>query len=654
MYSIWKITSHTIVDFAAEELKKYLRMMMPEEGDIKITYQPEAIEGFRLGVMADFGLDTSQARDVELDDILVIDCDLKGGIIAGSNPRSVLLAVYEYLRQNGCRWLFPGVDGEFVPMKHIQPVTYSHAADSRYRGNCIEGAVSQEILNAYVDFMPKVGLNTFMLQFRVPEIFYERYFGKSNISDVVPTEWVDKNTILQWTRATECEMAKRGIMLHSYGHGFTADPFCGSHNCSGWGQVDISVFPKEKRSYIAMRDGERKLWRGVPTNTNFCMSNPAARADVVQHIANYAENHSNTDFLHIWLADGSNNHCECEACSQKRPADWYVMLMNEADEELTRRSLDTRIVFIVYVDTSWAPLTETIRNPQRFTLMLAPITRDYNDTLSEKDERCTKPYERNKLTMPGSLAEYLGYFDEWKKNFKGANVCFEYHFWIPMNYDLSGIRIAERVYEDCKLYREEGMDGIIECGTQRSFFPHGLGFYTHARALFDAGLTFEAIEEEYFAAAFGKDWKKFRDYLLELEKVFPYAYFYRVKGNQNFYSPQMAENMKQMEVVIAKGRELVREYYNGEVRIQTVSVRILECYNKYVRCVSQMAIQKALGNHEETAQILDAFLPEFASYEPAFRYYVDMHQTVRVMKQLRDCKSEPDTDQPDELKLCIV
>ena len=37
MLNIKKITSDTIVDFAAEELKKYLRMMMPEGGDVKIA-----------------------------------------------------------------------------------------------------------------------------------------------------------------------------------------------------------------------------------------------------------------------------------------------------------------------------------------------------------------------------------------------------------------------------------------------------------------------------------------------------------------------------------------------------------------------------------------------------------------------------------------
>ena len=112
MLTINKFTSNETVDFAASELKKYLRMMMPEGGDVLISYDPNATDGFRLGLMQDAGLDVSDAKDTELDDIMYIDTTVSGGIIAGDNPRAVLLAVYEFLRQNGCRWLFPGVDGE--------------------------------------------------------------------------------------------------------------------------------------------------------------------------------------------------------------------------------------------------------------------------------------------------------------------------------------------------------------------------------------------------------------------------------------------------------------------------------------------------------------------------------------------------------------
>ena len=50
MYRIFKITSNPTVDFAAEELKKYLRMMMPRCGEIDIAYRPDATDGFLTGL----------------------------------------------------------------------------------------------------------------------------------------------------------------------------------------------------------------------------------------------------------------------------------------------------------------------------------------------------------------------------------------------------------------------------------------------------------------------------------------------------------------------------------------------------------------------------------------------------------------------------
>ena len=132
MFVINKLRADHVIDFAAEELKEYLRMMMPRCGEIAINYDPKATTGFRLGLLEDFGL-PCEAEDVVLDDIVHIDTDLEGGILAGSNPRTVLFAVYRYLRLNGCRWLFPGVDGEYVPIADIQPQSYHKLADHRFR-----------------------------------------------------------------------------------------------------------------------------------------------------------------------------------------------------------------------------------------------------------------------------------------------------------------------------------------------------------------------------------------------------------------------------------------------------------------------------------------------------------------------------------------
>lgn len=42
MLKIIKLRSDNVIDFAAEELKKYLRMMMPEEKQVDILYSPTA------------------------------------------------------------------------------------------------------------------------------------------------------------------------------------------------------------------------------------------------------------------------------------------------------------------------------------------------------------------------------------------------------------------------------------------------------------------------------------------------------------------------------------------------------------------------------------------------------------------------------------
>ena len=106
--------NHVLV-FAAEELKKYLRMMMPQSEDVEILFDSKEDQGFRLGLLEDLGL-PCEAEDPVLDDVIHIDTTERGGILAGSNPRSVLFAVYRFLRLNGCRWLYPGVDGEHIPI----------------------------------------------------------------------------------------------------------------------------------------------------------------------------------------------------------------------------------------------------------------------------------------------------------------------------------------------------------------------------------------------------------------------------------------------------------------------------------------------------------------------------------------------------------
>ena len=636
MLTINKISLHSVVDFAAEELKKYIRMMMPHGGDLKITYEHEAKDGFRLGLMSEFGLDTSDAEDIELDDIVYIDCDKDGGIIAGSNYRSVLLAVYEYLRQNGCRWLFPGVDGEFIPMQDIAPVKYRHKASCRFRGWCNEGAEFQQSMLETIDFSPKVGNNVYMMEFQIPP-YYRNFYGHYQNNNRAP-EHVSSNQILQWKRQCEAEIAKRGLQFHDIGHGFTADSF-GITTERAWTPDDTISLTPEQIQYLAMIDGERKLFGGRPVNTNFCMSNRKARKIVADYIADYSEKHSNIDYLHVWLADATKNHCECDECRKKIPSDWYMMLMNDIDDALTEKDLSTRIVFIVYTETTWPPLTERINNPKRFSILLAPISRTYLETLP-KDFVLPKtvPFELNKMTLPASLGEYFAYFAEWRKFWHGSAFAYEYHFWWHFVCDMGGPLLANRINEDVRVYEKYDVNGVVEDGTQRAFFPTGLVFYTYARTLFDTSLTAESIAEDYFSCAFGEDWKKFYDYLKSVSELFDVRYLEgRLSADPElcaFYNPEIAEKLKNAEEIFKVGEELIKSHYNSDFRIRTLSVRLLEYHLEYCRGIAEALIPKALGKDDEALDILNKFSDRFGRLEAEIQLYYDHNLHMNRMRRI--------------------
>ena len=652
MYVINKITSSNVVDFAAEELKKYLRMMMPRCGEIEIKYAPEAKDGFRLGLMADFGLDTSESDDIELDDILHIDTDLEGGIIAGSNPRSVLLAVYRYLTINGCRWLFPGIDGEFIPIKNIEPTKYHKMADCRYRGQCNEGAEAQHLMIEEIDFTPKIGMNIFMIEFDIPKAYYDRYYLHYRNEENREAEPVNADTILQWKRQCEAEIAKRGLQFHDMGHGWTAESF-GIDTTDGWKQSGDDAIPEDAREFVAMTDGERKLWRGVALNTNFCMSNPRARAKVVKKISDYAEASSNVDYLHVWLADGHNNHCECEECRKKIPTDWYVMTMNELDEELTRRGLKTRIVFICYVDTTWAPETVFIKNPDRFSLLIAAISRDYSVAVTpnlDVSKVELAPFELNNITLPKTVEEYIAQGRKWQDSCNVQSFVYEYHFWWPEYRDLGLFDFTKLVHDDIVGYKLNGCNGIVEDGSQRSFFPNGLAFNVYASTLYDTSADHEDLKEDYFKHAYGDDWKEVAAFFERLGGAVDFKYFVQKQAETGvFFKPEIAARMREVAGICDEFAPFVEAHKNMPYRAQTVSYRILRRYLNYCKNVADLLALKAEGQEHLAKAEWNKFRIEFGKHELEMERCYDQQMCMNSLSRIFNNISVASKDKAEDV-----
>jgi len=635
-YTIQKITAHPVVDFAAEELKKYLRMMMPRCGEITITYAPDAGEGFRLGVMEDFALDVSEAEDLSLDDIIHIDTDAAGGILAGSNPRSVLLAVYKYLTLNGCRWLFPGIDGEKIPIRPVEATYFHKMADCRYRGQCNEGAEIQQSLLETIDFSPKIGLNMYMIEFDNPHIYYDWFYQHKNNPNRRP-EPVRPETVLQWKRVCEVEIAKRGLQFHDKGHGWTADAF-GIDSSGGWDKFEKPL-PEETRQYLACVNGQRGLFQGVALNTNFCMSNREARRIFINHVADYAQLNFHVDYLHVWLADGQQNHCECASCCEKSPSDWYVILLNELDEEMTRRNLRTRVVFCAYSDTAWPPQTESLKNPHRFSMITSPITRSY--TYSAPQELTIDryvPYVRNRTARLDSLEEHLAHTTLWRK-FAPCNsfVC-EYHFWVHQFFAPGVLSFAKRLHADVKSFRLSGFRGIVEDCSQRCFFPNGLSFFVYAATLFDVEADLEGLIADYLSHAYGEAAPMVRQFLETIDRLMPQEYMEirhsYLRDPKKFYAPAMEAQLLQVQQVAAAFREQLKAFRDMPCRVQTVAIRLMEDYADYCSGIAAVMALKCVGKDQEAKEAYKAFALEFGKREQAIERYYDHYEANYAMQKI--------------------
>ena len=507
--------------YAAEELKKYLDIMNPGFCE-KIVFaenaeiQPE--EGvIKLGLLDDFGFDTSDVRDYACDDVLYIDIKNGSGIIAGSNIRSILLSVYRYLRAAGCAFVRPGKDGEIIPKRDMASFSFNmrKKADYPFRGECVEGAVSLEHIRETVIWSPKVGMNMFMMEQIIPYNYMSRWY-KHTTNTVKEDENVSFEEVGEMVREIEATIKKCGLQLHALGHGYLLEPY-GIHYKTFDDKYELN---DEARADIALVNGKRELFNGSPNFTHLCYSNKAIRKKLIDWLVSYMRKKPYIDFLHVWLADAINNQCECENCKDERVSDFYVMLLNELDEEFTRLGIDTRIVFILYVDTLWAPLHEKIKNPDRFYLMTAiggrEFTKPYDHTPYGKE---TPKYVKNNYHLEKSFPLRMQFIDDWKTAFDGRKLFFEYHMYVHQYNDPGYMTLSKLWLEDIKSLESFNVHGMMSDQTQRAFFPNGLPMSIYAEGMFDKSIEFDDFCEKYFKDSYGADYKLAYDYLSEISKL---------------------------------------------------------------------------------------------------------------------------------------
>lgn len=520
---IGQISKNKVITFAVEELCRYLRMMDNQlQIDILLlnSWNEDIQNVIWVGNDPAFCAKLPKVADPAFDDAIVINISNNTGLITGTNERSVLIAVYRLLRELGCSWVRPGIPGERIPNVRIEDlcVNICEAASYRHRAVCIEGSNSYDNILETIDYLPKIGLNGYYIQFFVPFTFFNRWYNHLDNPYMEPVS-LSRSEIMAMVASLETQIARRGLIYQKVGHGWTCEPLGIEGN--GWENTGVYHITDDMRRHFALVNGKRELRDNVPLNTNLCYSNPETRNIVTDAVTDYCRNNPQMDAVFFTLADGRNWHCECDACSKKLPADWYVIMLNELDEKLTNAGLDTKVVFALYVDLLWAPEHEKLINEDRFILTFAPSARDYSqsysDCLTFNGELA--PFTRNTLQIPTALSENLAHLRSWQQQFKGDSYCFDYHLMWAHISDPGYERCAKSLFNDMKDLHSIGLNGMMSCQVQRSLMPTGLPLYMMACALWDEHSDFDKEADAYYQAAFGADGHKVRAYLSSISNL---------------------------------------------------------------------------------------------------------------------------------------
>ncbi len=482
--------NNSVIEFARTELQKYLKLLgVP--ADIK------------LGLFEDFGIKT-EVKDPFFDDAFEIKVENKKGYAAGSNGRSVLFAVYRLLEECGIRFLRPGKNGTYIPKDaSLVDLDLFEKASYKTRGIAIEGAVSLENVLDMVEWLPKRGFNCYFIQFRDSFVFFDRWYSHRESTVKIP-EPFSREKALEFVGIIKQELKKRGLIHVAMGHGFTSDPFGVPGN--SWDPVDPATFTDFFVENCALVNGKRQVYKNIPMATQMCYSRPIVRSTIVKGAVDYLLENPEVGILDFCLGDAFHNLCECEDCAKLPLADYYNMILNELDEALTEKGIKTRIYAELYLELLHPPKEVFLKNPDRFILAFAPVSRTYCESLPDTYRvKEIPPYVLNDFEMPLNIDGNLAYLYKYKEFWNGNIDLMDYHLMWDYILDAGAESITDIIYKDFQNIDKLGMSGFLSFQPGRNFFPNPLAMTVMGKVLWNKNEKLDDIRRFVYEASYGTE-----------------------------------------------------------------------------------------------------------------------------------------------------
>ncbi len=624
---------HSAVELAAAELVRYLGQMAGR-GDAAVVVDAanDREPAIELGLFQDCAVPLDGLRDANRDDAIHVDVRNSKGVIAGSNPRSVLFAAYRFLEACGCRWIRPGKDGDYVPARSVGnlSVRLADKAAYRFRGNNNCGTYSLDQILDKIAWAPKVGLNTFFSEFLLPRFLYNRYYNRSYPSLKTPELRSDEE-IRAYHELTIREIKRRGLWYHAAGHGWTGLVVGGPESESD--HESKLLVPPDKEHFLALVGGKRV--NHGPTFTDLCYGNPEVQQILVRCVADYAAQHPEVDYLHVWQDDSMNRTCECDLCRNTRVADWYLKILNQLDAELSRRKIATKIVFLIYQDLIWGPEKERFAHPDRFVMMYAPISRRYSAPYYVGTKEVELPaYQLNRNQRPADEETGAGFLRAWQRVFRGEAFVFDYHMTWHHYLDPGYYGFTEVLAEDIRRLPKMGMDGFVSCQVLRSYYPHGFPMDLHARLLWNPSRSVDDVARQYFSGAFGDDGEKARQYVAKLSDLFGPLYLDRASlfGKDAAAKQAALAKLSQVPQTVADFRPVIERHLSTGATSQQQSWKYLSLHADLVLKLAAGLQARAAGNTKQANTMWKQAIQQIAEQESETDPVLDIHWFTSTLR----------------------
>jgi len=237
------------------------------------------------------------------------------------------------------------------------------------------------------------------------------------------------------------------------------------------------------------------------------------------------------------------------------------------------------------------------------------------------------------------MSECLAYLHDWKeKMWTGDCFCYEYHFMDFQYWDISNMFISKILYDDIKALKSHGLNGMIEDGSQRSYFPTGFQFYVYGETLFDSSVSFDELKKDYFSHAFGEKWKDVVKYLENLRDLMRYSYFHGLESKEaskgKYYNPNMVENAIKANNLVKDFIPVIKANLNQPQRASTVAWQLLELSTVHADKMSLMTKYLAVGDIENATKELKELNNEMSNREVYFERYYDHYLNAYTIRQI--------------------